>query len=955
MPLILQEEHREVVKRSGYLMKRAISSNDLKETLRQATIVIDQLRIGNLSPKKYYELYMDVFDVLTTLEMFFLAIGKNTVQLKGSSPLSMEQLYEAVQYSQHSLTRLYLMITVASVYSKVEPSSTSRILTDLLDMIKAVQHPQRGLFLRYYLSQKMKDKLPDSNEQDENVVISINFIIRNFCEMNRLWVRMQNIGAGGADSGKGKKKRERERQELRILVAASLTRLANLTSLDISRFQSDVLPRVLGEIVACHDRIAQSVLMEAFISVFPLEWILTCIGQVLDILRSLEKDHGVIKSIFICLLNKISEEVEQQRLSNSTTKALDHVASNLDKGSKVALPGLASNADIVEIFLTSIQGLASDPNGAFGSGAVDGTVRTRDGFTDNTEMNPAPSLFGDNVAPSTPSTPSASHNLIALRQATNISSGEAIASLIEIFASILNFAFNFYADQSVVISQADQLCGAANAALGQCMGYSAALAAELFDLTLTSNTPRASNNNDSSVDKRSIMRSLLGEMDDEGGDESTASSATVTSAAPAPAPEVVELVSKDVSSLTIKTLRTNPSMRVNASFLNEECATLLISLLGSLQNRLGLQVLQLVNYLPLMAPLRPQHRRIVALAFLDSILNLGVRISSPDLARRLFSAIAPLIKDDPASIVTSPLGMSDKAQFELEQTTVKRMFSLLGGGSNSVDFDVHFQIYKIAFLAISQGGPARMVITVPALVNDVITLSQVLSEKIKTHPNFTCAVTPKDMFVFAHELISSITASNPEVALQLYLSTALSSSSDTRLGSEFFSHAFLVFEDISDSVKLTTLETIVESACELVYVEPDEMDIIASRCVNCATKLLKRIDQISGLKSAARVYWRNPITTKENVSVEVKNPKNVLATLQKGLRLADSALPASPALFVELVEGYLKYLALGVPSITPKQVTDLYALSSEGVASMKPGFEKDEALAKLMSLKSQLA
>ena len=35
------------------------------------------------------------------------------------------------------------------------------ILFDLVEMSKGVQHPLRGLFLRYYLSQKTKDKLPD--------------------------------------------------------------------------------------------------------------------------------------------------------------------------------------------------------------------------------------------------------------------------------------------------------------------------------------------------------------------------------------------------------------------------------------------------------------------------------------------------------------------------------------------------------------------------------------------------------------------------------------------------------------------------------------------------------------------------------------------------------------------------------------------------------------------------
>ena len=60
------------------------------------------------------------------------------------------------------LPRLYLCVTAGSVYIKSMQGRAADVLADLLEMVKGVQQPQRGLFLRHYLAQKFKDKLPDA-------------------------------------------------------------------------------------------------------------------------------------------------------------------------------------------------------------------------------------------------------------------------------------------------------------------------------------------------------------------------------------------------------------------------------------------------------------------------------------------------------------------------------------------------------------------------------------------------------------------------------------------------------------------------------------------------------------------------------------------------------------------------------------------------------------------------
>ena len=79
----------------------------------------------------------------------------------------MADLYESVQHAGSVIPRLYLLITVGAAYVKTKEAPVQAILSDLLDMVKGVQQPTRGLFLRYYLLKMMKDILPDTDPDAE--------------------------------------------------------------------------------------------------------------------------------------------------------------------------------------------------------------------------------------------------------------------------------------------------------------------------------------------------------------------------------------------------------------------------------------------------------------------------------------------------------------------------------------------------------------------------------------------------------------------------------------------------------------------------------------------------------------------------------------------------------------------------------------------------------------------
>lgn len=148
-------------------------------------------------------------------------------------------LYELVQYAGNIVPRLYLMITVGAVYMSIPDAPVKEIMKDMMEMSRGVQHPTRGLFLRHYLSGQTRDHLPTGDDQGRvlffyylnvhmprcssisrpsgNLADSIAFVLTNFIEMNKLWVRLQHQG-----HSRDREKRELERKELRYVARSYL-------------------------------------------------------------------------------------------------------------------------------------------------------------------------------------------------------------------------------------------------------------------------------------------------------------------------------------------------------------------------------------------------------------------------------------------------------------------------------------------------------------------------------------------------------------------------------------------------------------------------------------------------------------------------------------------------------------------------------------------------------------
>ncbi|KAG7101827.1 Vacuolar protein sorting-associated protein 35 like [Verticillium longisporum] len=294
----LLEDALVAVRQQTAVMRKCLDApGKLMDALKCCSTLVSELRTSSLGPKQYYELYMAVFDALRYL----------SVHLRENHPVNhLADLYELVQYAGNIVPRLYLMMTVGTAYMSIEDAPVKELMKDMMDMSRGVQHPIRGLFLRYFLSGQARDFLPtgDGDGPEGNLSDSINFVLTNFVEMNKLWVRLQHQG-----HSREREQRTRERKELQLLVGSNIVRLSQLV--DLETYKSGILAPLLEQVVQCRDVLAQEYLLEVVTQVFPDEFHLHTLDQFLGAVSRLNP-HVNVKAIVIGLMDRLSDYAERE-------------------------------------------------------------------------------------------------------------------------------------------------------------------------------------------------------------------------------------------------------------------------------------------------------------------------------------------------------------------------------------------------------------------------------------------------------------------------------------------------------------------------------------------------------------------------------------------------------------------------------------------------------------------
>lgn len=285
------------VERQSYHVQLTIDQNNLRFCLKQAKLMLNELRTNILTPKRYFQLYNVIFEEMKKVEDF--------MRLEITHGRHPEDIYESVQQCQYAIPRLYLTILAGSVYIEKCPEKCKEILDDLFEQVKSAQNPLRGIFVRYFFLQIIKDKFP----QKDNIYVkekggtfqdTVLFLIKNFEEINRSWIRLS------ADAPEFEKpNKEIERLNLKPLILDALTMISSLEEVTMELYENLILPKIIEIIFMYNDTLSQEYIMECIIRIFPVEYNIKCMEFILLTLSKLSAGVN-IKMLFIIMLVKLT-------------------------------------------------------------------------------------------------------------------------------------------------------------------------------------------------------------------------------------------------------------------------------------------------------------------------------------------------------------------------------------------------------------------------------------------------------------------------------------------------------------------------------------------------------------------------------------------------------------------------------------------------------------------------
>lgn len=211
-----------------------------------------------------------------------------------------------------------------------------------MEMARGVQHPIRGLFLREYLGSQIKDFLAVGyiDLSDEKLLSEyVDFVLQNFREANKLWVRYQYLGPSCEAE-----RRNQERRELRTLVGMNLVRLSDIDAINVDMYRSKILPAIIEQIVQCRDVLAQEYLMEVIVQTFPDEFQLQTIGDFLEAVNQLTP-RTPIRPILSALIDRIASLAEHQSKTDGDVKSFVENVRNGVAALSIAAEKSAINSD----------------------------------------------------------------------------------------------------------------------------------------------------------------------------------------------------------------------------------------------------------------------------------------------------------------------------------------------------------------------------------------------------------------------------------------------------------------------------------------------------------------------------------------------------------------------------------------------------------------------------------
>ena len=303
------------------LIKIYPSSKNFSKCFLDTASLISLLKVNLLTPSNYYLLYIDTMELLQeTIEYY---IRDNV-----SKGIKIKYIYESVQQCQYLIPRIYLMIISGSVYLGLYPIKYREIVYDLLNVVKCIQNPLRGFWIRYFLFKSLKNILPIkigeyiSNEEYFFLYrnISLSFLMTNLEEL--VLFAMRTKKEIYIDD---KKIEEKQRINMIQSIEEVIEEISCMKGVDKNIFVNKILPKmfdIIFKVENGNDYYLEQIIISAIIKYFNIELYYESqgISIIFLILRKIIDNKEIDKiSMFNNLLNNYTKFIKNIRKNENSS------------------------------------------------------------------------------------------------------------------------------------------------------------------------------------------------------------------------------------------------------------------------------------------------------------------------------------------------------------------------------------------------------------------------------------------------------------------------------------------------------------------------------------------------------------------------------------------------------------------------------------------------------------
>lgn len=944
-----------VVKVQRVQLKRFLDTDRIMDALKCASTMLGELRSSSLSPKHYYELYMAVFDALRHLSIYL-----HDAHLSEKHHLA--DLYELVQYCGNIVPRLYLMITVGSVYMSVPDAPVKEIMKDMMEMGRGIQHPTRGLFLRHYLSGTTRDYLPVGDDPGPagSLSDSIHFVLSNFIEMNKLWVRQQHLG-----HSREREKRETERRELRILVGTNLVRLSQLEGVTLELYEQKILPSILEQVINCKDVIAQEYLMEVIIQVFPDDFHLHTLSLILSACSRLHPKVSV-KQIVIALISRLAAYAAREAENGSPEESRhqeEQASARLSEKMRAVQHAHAIDTRFIWQEIAEEQSRGKDRWSWFAeelSEAVPAPEASEDAIWKEAPRTHVWDKLVKNQPPKDNTRAKGSDASHPQKDAPTSDAADTAASPPD--------------TETPPVAQAD----AAPSSGADTPTSDASKASEEDD---TETMPRPSIDKGKQPEGREPRKFrgipenvrlfevfweqivlLMRARPDLSMSDTTALMLALLDLSLSCYPDRLEYVDQVFGLAHEQFLEAAKAVDAHYVATHANFHALLLAPINSYASALTL--LALPNFHKLWAEQPALTQQAIAQAIVRSMLRRETVISTPEEANGILALCTSLIQDQldvssqglavapqPAALPAgvspahtfshaqqnyySPTVASHMEEVAEKQGALARLVHLF----RNPEPEVQLSLLHIVRQHIARGGDCIR-FTYPPLITDAIKLARRYRLWMGRDPEWETHMTT--IFYFVHQLISTLynRVESSELSLRLFLLAAEVADENglEELAYEFYVQSFTIYEEsIPDSrAQLQAIGLVISTLYKSRVFSSDNYDTLITKAALYSAKLLKRPHQAAAVMMASHLWWQVELP-KDRSSASprplVRDGRRVLECLQKTLRIANGCINEHTTLeiFCHALGKYLYYFELGVGAVTANYINTLVNLIAKGL------------------------